>query len=161
MKYTTNAIAPPSPQKILRSQKHFRVIYPADYLGFLQEDNGGVPSNRCFDTKGNTKVVHRFLPQMDDPNSDPDLGQYEVGVTWSQINLRLGEDPDELGSQVVPIAALEFGDMVCLDFRQNPKAPEIVVWYHDQSEEYKPVTEKIADSFTEFLGKLRPLESTG
>lgn len=134
------------------------MAYPTDYVDFLQEDNGGVPINRCFDTKDNTKVVDRFLPHMDDPNSDPDNGQYAVGVTWSQINVRLGEDPEEIGSQVVPIACLEFGDMVCLDFRKNPKAPEICVWYHDQSGEYKPVTEKIANSFTEFLGKLKPLE---
>jgi hypothetical protein len=158
MKYTTNAISPPSRAEIIQSQKDFRVTYPADYIDFLQENNGGVPVNRCFDTNNNTKVVHRFLPQMDDPNSDHAHGQYVVGVVWSQINGRLGEDPDEVGSQVVPIAALEFGDMVCLDFRKNPKAPEICVWYHDQSEEYRPVTEKIADSFTEFLGKLKPLE---
>jgi hypothetical protein len=95
---------------------------------------------------------------MDDPNSDQLMGQYDVGVTCSQINLYLGEDPDEVGSQLIPIVTLEFGDIVCLDFRKKPDSPEVVVWYHDQSKEYKPVTEKIADSFTEFLGKLRPLE---
>jgi hypothetical protein len=159
MKYTIEAIAPPSEQEILRSQKSYRVKYPKDYLAFLKDDNGGVPVNRCFDTKNNTKVVDRFLPQMDDPNSDPVHGQYDVGVVWSQIFDRLSGDPDQYGAKLIPVVALEFGDMVCLDFRKKPNAPEIVVWYHDQSEEYKPVTEKIADSFSEFLDKLRPLES--
>ena len=158
MKYTTKAIAPPTRQEIQRMQEGFKVQYPQDYLDFVQEDNGGVPINRFFDTVNNIKVVDRFLPMMDDPNADHAHGQYEVEVVWSQINDRLGEDPDEIGSQLIPIACLEFGDMVCLDFRKNPKTPEICVWYHDQSEEYKPVTEKIANSFTEFLGKLKPLE---
>jgi SMI1-KNR4 cell-wall len=157
MKYTTNAIAPPSRQYILQSQRNLNVIYPIDYLAFLTQDNGGVPINRCFDTAQNAKVIDRFLPQMDDPNSD-DNGYYDVGVVRSQIFDRLSDDPDQIGAKLVPIVALEFGDMVCLDFRKSPKAPTIVVWDHEQSEEFKPVTEKVADSFTEFLSKLRPLE---
>jgi SMI1-KNR4 cell-wall len=158
MKYTVKAIAPPSKQEILLSQKDFRVVYPPDYIDFLGENNGGVPIRPCFDTTNKEKMIDRFLPHMDDPRADPVHGQYAVGVVWSQIFDRMAETPDQIGSQLVPIATTVFGDMVCLDFRKKSNAPEIVVWYHDQSRELKPVTEKIADSFTEFLGKLQPLE---
>ena len=158
MNYTTNAVPPPSDQKILRFQKNYRVTLPEDYIKFLQKNNGGAAIYRCFSTKNNTKVIHRFFAMMDDPNSDRFMGQYDVGVTWSQVFDRMAEDPDQIGTKLVPVVALEFGDMVCLDFREKPNAPEVVVWDHEQSKELKPVTEKIADSFTEFLGKLKPLE---
>lgn len=159
MKITTDAIAPPSAQMVARTQKYHTLIFPQDFLKFLKENNGGIPVNRVFSTKNNEKVIDRFLPLMDDPNSDQLMGQYDVDVVWSQVSERLCEDPDQYGGKLIPIVNLEFGDLVCLDFRKKPNAPEIVVWDHEQSKEYKPVTEKIADSFTEFLGKLRPLEA--
>jgi SMI1-KNR4 cell-wall len=158
MKTTTDSIASPSTKMIVRTQKYHSLKFPKDYLEFLKENNGGVPFNRVFTTKNNEKVIDRFLPLMDDPNSDQFMGQYDVDVVWSQVSGRLCDDPDQYGGKLIPIVNLEFGDLVCLDFRKKPDSPEVVVWYHEQSKEYKPVTEKIADSFTEFLGKLRPLE---
>jgi SMI1-KNR4 cell-wall len=158
MKYTIQALPPPTTVRRERIEAGLRVKLPLDFLNFLKTDNGGVPLKRAFPTQYNEKVIDRFLPLMVDPNSEPVHGQYDIAVVWSQINNRLGEDPDEIGSQLIPIVALEFGDMVCLDFRKNPEAPVVVVWDHEQSEEFKPVTEKVADSFTEFLSKLRPLD---
>jgi SMI1-KNR4 cell-wall len=159
MKLTSSAISPPSTQRIERTQKYHQLKFPKDYLEFLKENNGGVPFNRVFSTSNNQKVIDRFFSIMDDPNSDDVMGQYDISVVWSQAFDRLAEDPDQIGTRLVPIVNLEFGDMVCLDFRKKPNAPEVVVWDHEQSRELKPVTEKIADSFTEFLGKLRPLEA--
>jgi SMI1-KNR4 cell-wall len=158
MKYTTKALPPPKAARLQRIQSGLHVRFPVDFLEFMESDNGGIPLNRALETSNNVKVIDRFLPLLDDPKMYLEDDLYDMPAVWSQINDRLGEDPDEIGSQLIPIACLEFGDMVCLDFRKNPKAPEVCVWYHDQSEEYKPVTEKIANSFTEFLGKLKPLE---
>jgi SMI1-KNR4 cell-wall len=158
VKYTTKAVPPPTAARLQRIQSGLQVRFPSDFLEFMESDNGGIPLNRALETSNNLKVIERFLPLLDDPKIYLEDDLYDIAHVWSLIDVRLGEDPDEIGSQLVPIAAFAFGDMVCLDFRKNPEAPEICVWYHDQSEEYRPVTEKIANSFTEFLGKLKPLE---
>lgn len=158
MKYSTEAIPPPSLAKLKPMQKYFGIELPADYLAFLKENNGGIPLNRCFDTSNNTKVITRFMPVMDDTNSDP-IGCYEVEVVWSQIFDRMGNDPDEVGSRMLPIVELEFGDKVCFDFRKYPDAPEVVVWDHERSRPNEPPhVEVVAKSFTEFLGLLKPLK---
>lgn len=58
------------------------------------------------------------------------------------------------GYKLVPIIALVSGNYVCLDFRKS-KTPTISVWLDYASEEFRPVTNKIADSFEEFLKLLR------
>ena len=85
MKYTTNAVPPPGEQEILRFQKNYQVTLPDDYIVFLQKNNGGVPIYPCFDTRSNSKMIKCFIPQMDDPGSDPGYGQYAAYVTWSQV----------------------------------------------------------------------------
>jgi SMI1-KNR4 cell-wall len=157
MQYTMDPIPPPSKQYIDGMEKWYRIKLPKDYLTFIRQDNGGRPHNRCFDTQNNAKVIDRFMPIMDDPNSHP-FGYCEVGVVWSQISDRMGNGPDDYGSKMLPIVGLEFGDYVCFDWRRSPKEPEVVLWDHEQSRPRKaPHIEIIAKSFTEFLGKLKPL----
>jgi hypothetical protein len=160
MKYTRDTTAPPSQERVIQLEGMLCISFPADFIEFLNENNGGVPLLPCFDTSNNTKVIERFLPIMERERykSDEKFGIFEIGVVWSQINDRLGTDPDEYGSQITPIAELFAGDMLCLDFRNNEAVPEIVVWDHEQSKDLKPVVEKVADSFAEFLTKLQPLD---
>jgi len=56
---------------------------------------------------------------------------------------------------VIPIAFLFAGDFVCLNYRNNAKKLEICIWYHEQSELFKPVTDKIADNFEWFINILK------
>jgi hypothetical protein len=157
MQYTIDAVPPPSKRYVKEMEKWYGVKFPKDYLEFIQQDNGGQPHKRCFDTSNNTKVINRFMPIMDDPNSHL-FGYCEVGVVWSRISDRMGNGPDDYGSKMLPIVGLEFGDLVCLDWRRSPAAPEVVVWDHEQSRPNEPPhIEIIADSFTEFLGLLKPL----
>jgi SMI1-KNR4 cell-wall len=159
MKYTKTAVAAPPKREVLLSEKEFRIKFPRDYVNFLQENNAGAPLDeyRCFDTSNNTKVIDHFLGLMEDYHTHP-LGCYVVGVVWSRIYDRMGTGEDEIGSRMVPIVGLEFGDIVCFDWRNSPEAPEVVLWDHEQSRPNEPPhVELIAKSFTEFLGKLKPL----
>ena len=54
---------------------------------------------------------------------------------------------------VVPIPALFAGDFVCLDFRET-KDLSVVVWYHEESGEFSPVTKTVAWNIAEFFGML-------
>lgn len=85
---------------------------------------------------------------MADPNSD-DSGQYDMSVVITQLDSRLGDDPDEVGCKIIPFAYLFSGDFLCFDYRNDPANPVVVLWDHNESEEFSPRTEFVAASFSE------------
>lgn len=69
--------------------------------------------------------------------------------------ITLGTDNEDLiGVEVLPIAELFAGDYVCLDYRKSREKPSICVWSHEESEDFAPVTYKVADTFSEFVEML-------
>ena len=73
----------------------------------------------------------------------------------SQIDTRLTDNPDLIGDELIPIASLFAGDYVCLDFKENKDNPSICVWNHEESDEFEPVTYKVANTFSEFLAMIK------
>ncbi len=73
----------------------------------------------------------------------------------AQIDERLVdyEDADECAATLVPFAGLFAGDFVCLDYRKRD-IPSVVVWLHEESEEFSPVTIKVAETFKDFINML-------
>jgi len=57
--------------------------------------------------------------------------------------------------QLIPVGFLFAGDLLCLDFRKDETKPEMCVWYHEESKDFAPSTEKVANSFTDFLSILK------
>ena len=55
------------------------------------------------------------------------------------------------GYNIIPIAALFGGNFLCLDYRESTNNSTICVWDHEMSDDGKPVTYFIANSFKEFL----------
>lgn len=98
-------------------------------------------------------VIERFLSISDNPKSSS-LGDYDIAVVLSQLDERLTNNPDLVRDELIPIAALIAGDFVCLDFREN-KEPCIVIWDHEESDVFEPITRKVADNFNDFLDKLK------
>lgn len=43
---------------------------------------------------------------------------------------------------------------LCLDYRKSKEKPSICVWSHEESEDFAPVTYKVADTFSEFVEML-------
>ena len=87
-----------------------------------------------------------------------DEGCYDILVVTTDIEMCLTEDGDKLGLTIVPIAALFAGELVCLDFRKDMDHPEVCIWFHEESEYLSPSTQKVANSFTEFLSMLKEPE---
>jgi len=77
-----------------------------------------------------------------------------MAVVASQVGLRLIDDEDIVGINVVPIAALFAGDFLCFDFRLNSIEPAVSVWNHETSDEFSPDLTEISSSFIEFLDLL-------
>lgn len=98
-------------------------------------------------------VIEKFLCVLNDSESDLTNGWYDVEVVITQLSERLTDDEDLVGIHIVPIAALFSGDFVCLDFRETEE-PTVVIWFHEESEEFSPVTRKVASNLSEFFGML-------
>ncbi len=82
------------------------------------------------------------------------IGIYDIAVVLSQIDTRLTDNPDLEGDELIPIASLFAGNYLCLDFTKDGENTSICIWDHEESDEFQPVTYKVADSFSEFIEML-------
>lgn len=152
----TDPAAPaPSDEHIAWFEGAYRVSLPRSFRELLQTCNGTVPTTPAFDAEGRERLIERFLCLLDDPAADDDLGWYDITVVITDINDRLG-DADEIGTSLVPFAALFAGDFACLDYRGGGDEPAVGVWDHERSQEFQPFVIPVADSLEAFADLCRP-----
>lgn len=146
----------PRPILLNKLQEYCEVRLPDDYLEFLVKYNGAIPVKGSFDCNNHSYFIERFFCLLDNELRDQrdDIGWSEIRVVLTEFEGYLLEDEDMTGTELVPIALLFAGNMVCLDFRKDPNHPSVCVWDYYKSAELSPVTYKAADSFTEFLNML-------
>jgi hypothetical protein len=143
----------PDDAYIAKYESGWRVAFPSDVKDFLKMNGGGEPVEGAFVADGHEWAIDRFLCLLPDHRDHP-LGDYDMAVVWTQLDERLGEDPDRVGAELLPIVALFAGDFVCLDYRTSHDDPSVVVWLHEQSGDLSPVTRPVSSSFTGFLDLL-------
>jgi len=156
MKLDNNTIVLPLPSDELLDlfENSLRIKLPELYRKFIKENNGVTPITNVFTHNEYDYVVERFLCILEDSESDEINGWYDIEVIITQIGERLTDNEDLIGMNVVPIAALFAGDFICLDFRER-EDPAVVVWYHEESDEFSPVTKEVAQDISEFFGMLK------
>jgi SMI1-KNR4 cell-wall len=120
--------------------------FTADFVAFLNRQNGGIPAKQFFKVGRKVKVVERFLCLYKDYEDRPEFGQFDIGVVWSQIEERLND-------HLLPFAVVFSGDFLCFDY-EDSEIPKIVLWDHDLSDTDEPVTTLVSDDFEEFLSLL-------
>jgi cell wall assembly regulator SMI1 len=94
-------------------------------------------------------------------------GQHEAGSCLGALLTLYPEDSngilktietlsydDQLPEKVIPFAEDGGGDMMCLDYRDDPEHPTVVYWSHEEPKETS--ISPLADSFTKFLDSLQP-----
>ena len=131
----------------------WRVKLPDDYKEFIKKENGVIPSKRYFPFEHNEKVIDRFLAILA-ISGEKTEEDYDIGVVSTQLEGRIVFDEDNVGIQLIPIAALFGGDFVCLNYVEDSENPSICIWYHEESYELEPAIEFLANNFTEFLAML-------
>ena len=94
-------------------------------------------------------MIDRMLCLLPEPEDDVN-GCYDITVVLTQVDTRLTDNEDLVGAEVIPIAELFAGDLLCLDLRERPECAPVVVWDHEMSEDFHPVFTKVADSLAEF-----------
>lgn len=149
------AIISPMPTDALLHEREvaWRVKLPDDYKEFIKKENGIIPSKRYFHFGNNEKVIDRFLSILAISGEKAEVA-YDIGVVSTQLEGRIVFDEDNVGMQLIPIAALYGGDFLCLNYVEDPDNPNICIWYHEESYELEPAIEFLANNFTEFLAML-------
>ena len=149
------AIISPMPTDALLHEREvaWRVKLPDDYKEFIKKENGVIPSKRYFHFGNNEKVIDRFLAILAISGEKTEEA-YDIGVVSTQLEGRIVFDEDNVGMQLIPIAALYGGDFLCLNYVEDPDNPNICIWYHEESYELEPAIEFLANNFTEFLAML-------
>lgn len=140
-------------ERIQEIEKYCRVKLPDSYVIFIEEYNCGLPVANTFQTKGKNYVIRQFLGFVKDYKNSP-LGEYDIAVAMAPIETYMTDNPDLVGCELIPIAVLTTDDYVCLDFKDNKEEPTVCIWSLVESEEFKPVTYPVADSFQEFVESL-------
>ena len=139
---------------LLEREVVWRVKLPDDYKEFIKKENGVIPSKRYFHFENNEKVIDRFLAILA-ISGEKTEEDYDIGVVSTQLEGRIVFDEDNVGMQLIPIAALFGGDFVCLNYVEDSENPSICIWYHEESYELEPAIEFLANNFTEFLAMLQ------
>ncbi|TCO68981.1 SMI1/KNR4 family protein [Marinisporobacter balticus] len=155
MKIKNDSTLPiPSEERIESFEDYCGIKLPTEFKDFLRKSNGAIPVTNVFSYNDREYVVERFLCLLDEPQSDDVNGWYDIEVVLSQIDTRLTDDEDLVGANIIPFAALFAGDFVCMDFR-NDNTPSVLVWFHEESEDFNPVTVEVAESINEFFDMLK------
>ena len=141
-------------ERIRKIEEYSKISFPSSYIEFIKQYNVGIPTTNEFLCDKHWYAIERFLGFVNEYKTSP-LGDYDVAVVLSQIDTRLTDNPDLVGDELIPIASLFAGDYVCLDFKENKDNPSICVWDHERSDEFEPVTYKVADTFSEFVTMLK------
>ncbi len=152
MTFTNNYSYRPNEERISRLESVWGIQLPKEYRKFLMEENGGIPEKQNFNCRKQTRMIERFLC-IKEKGTDEKYAMYDINVVLTEVEERIVSDPDSTGNNIIPIAELFAGDYLCLDYRESD-SPIVCVWFHEESEEWNPVTEKVADSFLEFMGML-------
>lgn len=151
-----NTVVEPVPSNELLAEKEqkWRVVLPKDYRNFIMNYNGGIPNEKSFECNKHNYAITRFLCVLKNIQENKN-GWYDISVIESQIGERLTSNEELIGVEVLPIAELFGGDYVCLDYRESKAEPCICVWNHEESEEFAPITYRIADTFEKFIKILK------
>ena len=142
---------PPSDKRIGEFEQFYKIKLPETYINFVKSSNGAVPNELTIKCGGQSRLIEKFLCLLDDYRDDGVQGQYEISVVIAQIEDRLTDDDDLVGSNIIPFAVVFGGDFLCMDFRQSKENPSVIIWDHEESDELSPVTYTVADSINSFL----------
>lgn len=142
-----------SEERLSKIERFNRVVLPEEYKSFIRLNNGGEPDEKVLSTSENEFVVERFLSIIENPN-ESQYGDYDIAIVLTQLDDRLSNNLELLGNELIPIASLFGGDFICLNYKNN-ETPNIVVWFHEESDKFAPVVKEVAVDFDSFINMLK------
>jgi cell wall assembly regulator SMI1 len=142
---------PVDDEGIQEIERALGVEFPSSFREIIQSCHGGTPVER-------REFFYR----------DPTIGKMASGL-GALLTLNLDDElsgiletvhsmtsTGRLPDKVIPFAEDGGGDLICLDYREDPDHPKVVYWSHEEEPERSIIP--LADSFAEFLDELLPPE---
>ena len=135
---------PPLPESVVRgAELILGYVLPSSYRSLVQQWPSGHPDRSDFPVQGGGRrgswiSCVGVLLSLDPRHTD--------NVFECLKNLAID---DQLPDGLLPVSDDGGGDLICLDYRHNSSAPEVVYWAHELSGEEAVVP--IAPSFDAFL----------
>ncbi|NEW00496.1 SMI1/KNR4 family protein [Bacillus megaterium] len=146
----------PEEQDIAKIEASFRIQLPNAYKEFLKQYNGCTVINSTLLTIINKRCqIERFLGIIKNFSDHP-YGVYDIGCCETSLveQGRNVYDEDLIGSELIPIAKLAWGDYLCLNFHYDKNNPSVDFLDYEKSYECDPATSKVAENFQEILSML-------
>jgi hypothetical protein len=152
MKVKSSSILERPTDATINSFENFcKVTLPSPFVEFIKQYNGAEPEKLIVRADNQERMIEKFLCLLQTPRMDSIQGPYDIRVVIAQIEDRLTDDENLVGTNVIPFAAVFGGDFLCLDYRDAPQSPSIVLWDHDESDELQPVTYPVSTNIEDFL----------
>ena len=136
-------------KRLRELESRFNIILPDEYRQFILINNGGTPMPNVFefiDTEGkkSNSLVHYFLAIYDGNGFDNIEQNYLLYISEKRIP-----------SDIFPIAEDPFGNMVCVSVASGDYG-KVYFWDHElEFEDNYGNLSLIANSFNEFIHKLK------
>lgn len=155
MKFDEESIIKPSPTDELLKLKEqkWKITLPDSYKDFIKKMNGIIPMDAVISYNDRKEKISRFfciLEQVE--NSD---GWLDISVISSPIIERLIYDEDRIGVDVLPIAKLDYGNYLALNYHEIKNEPYVCVWDYEDSGDFEPITYFVAENFEAFINSLQ------
>ena len=147
----------PSKNRLDEFENSNRVKLTNKFISFINNYNGAIVEGFRINVNHQERLIERFLCILDDYQSH-DRGEYDISVVITQLEGRMTANEDLVGAEIVPFAVVFGGDFLCLDYRSSKESPNIVLWDHEESDDFCPVTYPVSsenDFFNLFKLKVR------
>ncbi len=139
-----------SAEEIHEFEEANEIRLPSAVIEFLKTYTSDKNKNKTWEASD--RVIERFLT-LDDSD---DVDVYEMNHVLSMVFDRITAEGDSYKMPIIPIGALFGGDLLCLDFRKSD-SPSIVVWDHEASDTWSPVTHELFGDITELERALKAI----
>lgn len=134
--------APPlSDERIAEVEAAIGVDFPEDYLAVVRIHQGGTPEPSVVTMSDGSRTVLNSLLHFED----------EPGGTSLPRLMSVARAEPAIPESVVPFAIDPGGNLFCFDFRNDPSAPPVVFWVHDDPG--APLV-PVADGFSDLENRL-------
>jgi cell wall assembly regulator SMI1 len=147
----TEALPPAPGEAISELEARLGVSLPDDYRSFLREQNGGYLDDNFLPPEGDASARYLYSAGPNDHEHIDDLES-----AFHYLYLPDVDAEYRLRTGMLPVGEDEGGNRVCLKVAGEDYG-SVWFWTHDATLDEDPF-ERLADSFSEFLEALRPIE---
>ncbi|MFE3892556.1 SMI1/KNR4 family protein [Priestia sp. YIM B13446] len=142
----------PKDQDIAEIEGSFRVQLPNEYKEFLKHYNGcKVVDSTLLTTINKRCQIERFLGIIENFSEHP-YGVYDIGCCETSLGEqgRNFYDEDLIGSELIPIAKLAWGDYLCLNFHYDKNNPSVDFLDYEESFDVIQLHQRLLRPFKSF-----------